>query len=74
MSTENVSNEEKGNGVLADVSRSLTFGSMEIGLIDKDGDFEISIDHDSSGSVAYKYITKEEAKQLIAFLQAQIKS
>ena len=52
----------------------LVFGAMEIGLIDKQGLFEISIDHDNSGSVAYSYITTEEAKKLIAFLQAQINS
>lgn len=73
MSTKNVLNKEKGNGVLVDVSKNLFFRLMKIGLLE-DGEFEISIEHDSIGSAAYEYITTKEAKQLIAFLQAQIKS
>jgi hypothetical protein len=53
-----------------DVSSSLILGVLEIGLIDKDGDFKIEIDDDDR--LVYKYIDREEAKKIIKFLSAQI--
>jgi hypothetical protein len=60
---------------LADVTENLILGDFEIYLMNEDGDFNINIDTSKKFSdLAYTYISKEEAKQLIAFLQKHIKS
>lgn len=64
--------ELKNNGDLGDVSESLSFEGMVINPIDKDGDFEITMNHYNND--AYHYLTTEQAKQLIVYLQQSLNS
>jgi len=49
MSTENVSNEEKGNGVLADVSNSLFYDKLAVVIKTKSGKiFQVALDQEMS--------------------------
>ena len=50
----------------------LVIDNLEISPIDKDGDFEITIEHDMG--FAYHYLKPQEAKQLIKFLQQGLDS
>jgi len=71
MSTDK---ETKENGKLPifSVRESLLFGEMEVSPIDKDGDFEITMEH-YDGNASH-YLTTEDAKLLIAFLQQGLNS
>lgn len=62
--TQNIAENEN---LLIDNNESLSFGDLEINPIDKDGDFEIIIGHYDGN--AFHYLTTDEAKKLIAFLQ-----
>ena len=68
---QNIENKEEELHI-GGVSESLSFDDFEIDPIDKDGDFEIRINH--YGDDAYHYLTTEQAKQLIDFLHKGINS
>jgi len=63
--TERIS-EAKQNGVLDFVSKPLSVGSVTIYPIDDDGDIEME-----SGGYS-SFLTTNEAKELIEYLQSQI--
>lgn len=71
MSTDKET-KDNSNLPIFSVSESLLFGEMEVNSMDKDGDFEITMEHYDGN--AYHYLTAEEAKLLIAFLQQGLNS
>lgn len=53
---------------------SLKIGNLTIEYCERISEFEIQIECQSSGDNVYKYISTEEAEQIVDFLQNQIKT
>jgi hypothetical protein len=55
-----------------DTNKRLVLDCMEVGQIDKNGDFEIFMIEEESNYHMYRFLSIDEAKKLISSLQVQI--
>lgn len=72
MSGIDEQSKTKSHAHISNVSNPLKVGSLTIEPIDKDGDFEMTMEHGTEFVDAYTYVSKEQALEIINFLQKGI--